>query len=115
MPEDGSYSIRFKRGAVEFELTSTAEQVSAVWTSIESSVVDAFAAGEVEEEEETEQVEPSNGSDKTRTRRRRTTRRRAPSAAGGRGGRAEIVSKLAEADLTKFPKLPTRPSALMVA
>ncbi len=114
--ENGRHILRFKRGGIEFEIVSTAEQVATVWMSIEPSVVEAFASGEVEEEEETEQVEPTTteGTDRTRTRRRRTTRRRAPGSGEGRGGRAEIASRLADADLTKFPKLPARPSAQMV-
>src|SRR2546422_2570716 len=113
MTEADNHSIRFKRGGIEFELTSTADQVAAVWTSIEPSVVDAFTNGEVHEED-TDTGESENGSGgvtgrKTTTgRRRRTTRRRASGSTDAGGGRAEVVSQLAEADLTKFPKLPTK-------
>jgi hypothetical protein len=115
MAEAGNHSIRFKRGAVELEMTSTPEQIAAVWTSLEDSVVGAFSStGDVDDLENDGQDEQTGNGDPTK---RRTPRRRSPrkrtTASSGAGGREDVVSKLAEASMASYPKVGPRPSALM--
>ena len=122
MADDRSHSIRFKRGATEFEMTGSATEIGAAWRRLESAVVEAFTSVEDIDDDDGADVAAAGAgtsatAPKTPTPRKRTSRRRntSGSSGGAPSERADVKEKLAAASMEKFPKVGPKPSARYAA
>jgi hypothetical protein len=106
---DNTSTIRFKRDGVEFELTSSQEDVARAWASLEESIVGAFKAPP------SRRGASGGGEAASQEGARRTQRRKASGAGGGASASQDDVrTKITQAQLDDFPELGTDPSALVV-
>src|SRR5438045_1090676 len=98
------HTIRFKSGGMEFELTSTADEVAKAREALEPLLLAGLDAGVAEELEGGESGGvPGSQSAGKRAVRRAPRRRRREAAAGTGDERAEIREKLLGAPIEGFP------------
>src|SRR5919202_167667 len=108
--EETLHTIRVKTGSIEFELTSSPEEVAKARSALEASILAAFQGppGQEPQLASGDATEPA-ARGPAAARKRAATKMKARDEAGGE--RAHIREALLAASTEGFPALPTKPAA----
>jgi hypothetical protein len=105
MANEQLHTIRFKRGDDEFELTSTAEEVASWREALEPAISQTFKTAQA--------PAPKPVRETPRAPRGGGRRRQRAPRGGSEGARTAIRERLLGASLEGFPKIGSKPSALL--
>jgi hypothetical protein len=109
------HTIRFKDGDIEFEMTSSPEEVARVWSLLEATVSQAFASDRPARPQTPASMggSTSNGKKPRKQRRKATAPSSASASSASGGARDTSLDALLAASVEDFPEIGKDPSALI--